>query len=111
MRSSILKSGAFDALAHRIHPFCIYMFVPFVGFLEVDSCEFFGIRPAFFSAVDNIHSIWPLALRNSSAAHRSMASYISASLPEQPEWQRGQRAAGVQATLPRGLQNGLVPPR
>ena len=79
MRSSILKSGAFDALAHRIHPFCIYMFVPFVGFLEVDSCEFFGIRPAFFSAVDNIHSIWPLALRNSSAAHRSMASYISAS--------------------------------
>ena len=40
---------------------------------------FFGNRPAFFSAVDSIHSICPFALRNSSAAHFSMASNISES--------------------------------
>ncbi len=40
---------------------------------------FFGSRPAFFSAVERIHSICPLALRNSSAAHFSMASKISES--------------------------------
>ena len=47
--------------------------------LAVGEGFFFGSRPAFFSAVESIHSIWPLLLRNSSAAHFSMASKTSAS--------------------------------
>lgn len=39
----------------------------------------FGRRPDFLRASDSIHSICPLVLRNSSAAHFSMAANISAS--------------------------------
>lgn len=44
-----------------------------------DGGVFFGLRLARLRASDRIHSICPLVLRNSSAAHFSMASYTSES--------------------------------
>ena len=59
----------------KYHSFC-WQFVLLVVFI---SCLFFFNRPAFRKAWSRMYWIWPLVLRNSSAAQASIASIISAS--------------------------------